>query len=275
MERHVTYVNEDFLDDIKSDFYTNLVEVYKNLGPIESVKTEIGEIFSKQGVNDSDIKFTYEPLKLGSDEDEDNRLAAENIKRVYQSLSILTPSQAAMERVWVALLNTHYLDYHLHVIRGLQGSKDASKKIYDRTFLKGPVHSDKRRLMMNNLSVLWWIGYYTHDSAHPTNPFHLTDFFASTPYRGNAIAFFSSNIHGSRDVTLGILEGVKHLVESGVISVNRYAYTNSSKIINIIAGVKLVDMMTREEVKKIIIEELPKSDGILVVKDNLPLKDAV
>lgn len=263
MEKHIPYVDEDYLENLKSDFYTGLVEVYKNLGPLESVKSEIGNIFSNPNVKDSDIRFTYEPLRLGADEDEDNEFAAENVKRVYQSLGILTTSQAAMEKVWVALLNTHYLDYHLHVIRRLQGSRETSKIIYDRTFLKGPVHSEKRRLMMNNLSLLWWIGHYTHDPYHQTNPFHLTEFFVSTPYRGNAVAFFSSNIHGNRSITLGILDGIKHLVENDTISLNRYAYTNSSKIINIIAGVKLVDMMTREEIKQIIVEELPKSEGII------------
>lgn len=263
MEKYIPYVDDGFLENLKSDFYTNLVEIYKNLGPIESVKSEIEDIFSVRNVKESDIRFTYEPLRLGINEDDDNELAAENIKRIHQSLGILTPSQAAMEKIWVALLNTHYLDYHLHTIRQLQGNRDANRMIYNRTFLQGPIHSEKRRLMMNNLSLLWWIGHYTHDSDHPTNPFHLTEFFVSTPYRGNSVAFFSSNIHGNRNITLGILDGIKQLVDSNVISVNRYAYTNSSKLLNIIAGVKLVDMLTREDVKQIILKELPKSEGIV------------
>jgi hypothetical protein len=169
-----------------------------------------------------------------------------------------------MEKIWVALLNTYYLDYHLHVLRQLQGAKDVNQRIYDRTFLKGPVIADKRRLVINNLSLLWWIGYYTHDKANATNPYHLTEFFVSTPYRGNSVAFFSSNIHGNKNITLGILDGIKQLVDTGVIEVNRYAYTNASKIVNLVAGVKLVDLMTREDIRRLIVEELPGTDNILL-----------
>ena len=112
---------------------------------------------------------------------------------------------------------------------------------------------------------MWWIGFYTYDKDNLADPYHLTEFFASSPYRGNALVFFSSNIHGNRNITLGILDGIKYLVDSGVIKVNRYAYSNSSKIINIIAGVNIVDLMTREEVKGIIIRELPKTDSVVLV----------
>jgi hypothetical protein len=265
METYIPFTDDDFLTDLKADFYGSLLGVYKNLGSVEDVKAEITEMFKTPDVRISDIGFVYEPLALGTDESEDALLAAENIRRVHRSLGLLTPSQAAMEKVWVALLNTHYLDYHLHVIRQLQGREGADQLIYDRTFLKGPIHTEKRRQMMNNLAVLWWIGHYTYDKDNASDPFHLTDFFVSTPYRGNAIAFFSSNIHGNRNITLGILDGIKYLVDNGTITVNRYAYTNSSKIINIIAGVKLVDVMSREDIKRIIIKELPHTENMNII----------
>jgi len=264
MEKYIPFTDNNFLDDIKSDFFVNLIDIYKDLGPIENVESKIADIFKSPNIKESDIKFNFEPLMLGKDVAEDFNLTSENVKRIHRSLSILTPSQAAMEKIWVALLNTYYLDYHLHVIRQLQGERDVNQKIWDRTFMTGR-NGDKRQQLMNNLSLLWWIAYHTYDEANTSNPYHLTEFFVSTPYRGNAIAFFSSNIHSNKDITLGILDGIKYLVDQKIIMINRYAYSNASKIINIVAGVKLIDLMTRDEIKKIIVEELPKTDQIILV----------
>ncbi len=267
MDSFIPFTDENFLNDIKVNFHSDLLQSYKKLGDIELVKREIQELFKSPNVKESEIRFVYEPLLLGSDDDDELTAASENVKRVYESLKVLTPSQAAMEKIWVALLNTYYLDYHLHVIRHLQGKKEANQLIYDRTFLKGPVHSEKRRMMMNNLALLWWIGHYTHDQDNSANPYHLTEFFMSTPYRGNAVAFFSSNIHGNRNITLGILDAIKFLVDEGFITINRYAYTNSSKLVNLISGVKLVDLMTRADIKQFIINELPSTENIQLIKE--------
>lgn len=258
MIHKIPFTNERFLEETRSDFFGELLKLYTDLGDLDRVKEKISELFAEPNIKQSDIEFDYEPLLLGKDKDEEQDFAIENIKRIHKSLGILTPSQAAMEKIWVALLNTYYLDYHLHVIRGLQGRKDVGRDIYNRTFLSGQGESDKRHQLMNNLSVLWWIGHYTYDKD-AANPYHLTEFYASTPYRGNTIAFFSSNIHSNRTVSLGVLNGIKQLVEGRVIALDRFAYTEANKIINIIAGVKLIDMLTREEIAAIIVNDLPKS----------------
>lgn len=263
MEYDLPFLDDDFLSELKGNFYTDLLEKYKDLAPVDTVKLNVADIFRAPNVKESDIKFTYEPL-LFDNEEEDTKFASENVKRLHGSLKNLSTSQAAMEKIWVALLNTYYIDYHLHIIRQLQGKVDANQQIWDRTFLSGR-NGDKRQQMMNNLSSLWWIGHYTYDKDNFSNPYHLTEFFMSTPYRGNSLVFFSSNIHGNKIITLGILDGIKQLVDDNVIAINRYAYSNSSKIINTVAGVKLVDLMSREDIKNIIIEELPKTDSITLL----------
>lgn len=267
MEQYIPFLDDDTLQKLKDEFYNDgLLKNYKNLGPIDGVKDDIDSLIqSLGGVKKSQIKFTYKPLLLGTDDDEDTILASENAKILHKSLGHLNGSQASMEKIWVALLNTHYIDYHLHVIHQLQGKKDVNQTIWDRTFLTGPKSGEKRRQLLNNLSLLWWISHYTYDNSNPSNPYHLMEFFMSTPYRGNSVAFFSSNIHSNKTITLGILDGIKQLVLDEVITINRYAYSNSSKIINMIAGVKLVDILTREEIRDAIIEELPKMDNIVLV----------
>ena len=124
-------------------------------------------------------------------------------------------------------------------------------------------HGDKRSQLLNQLSLMWWTAHYTYDAAS-SDPYHLTKFFVSKPYRGDATFFFSSNIVTNRELCLGILDGIKKLVDTNVIKLNRYSYTKSNEIINIIAGVKLIDLLNREEISEIIVKELPKAENVIL-----------
>lgn len=116
---------------------------------------------------------------------------------------------------------------------------------------------------MNNLSLLWWISYYTHDSSQD-DPYYYTKFFLENSYRGNAIAFFSSNIISNKEISIGILSALKELTETNKIKINRYAYTNSNKILNQIAGVRIIDTLTRDEIKNIILDNLLDTDKLQI-----------
>jgi len=168
-----------------------------------------------------------------------------------------------MEKIWVALENTSYLEYFLNELHNLRHHTDVDNRIYNRTFMSGK-NGDKRSQLLNELSHMWWIAHYTYDNNSP-DPYHLTKFFVSKPYRGNAVSFFSSNIVSNRELCLGILDGIKKLVDSDTIELNRYAFSESTKIMNIIAGVKLIDLLDRNEITDIIIKELPKAEKIILV----------
>lgn len=68
-------------------------------------------------------------------------------------------------------------------------------------------------MAINNLSLLWWIAYYTIDPENKEDPFQLTDFFVEESYRGNAVVWFSSNIISNKNIALGVLEAIKELKE--------------------------------------------------------------
>ncbi|MEQ3457330.1 DUF6339 family protein [Enterococcus cecorum] len=80
-------------------------------------------------------------------------------------------------------------------------------KIKARTIF---TRSKKRSLMMNNLSILWWIAYYTYDKKQD-NPYYYTEFFVRNQYQGDAIAFFSSNILSNKEMVFGILDALIEL----------------------------------------------------------------
>lgn len=246
VKKKLYYVSDEFLEKFRIEFNQKYLNYYKKLD-YDSIK----QIFDEPGVLiESDFEFDFTPLNL-----EGNTI--DNIKIIWESLKNLSPAVAANEKLWVALENTYYLDYHLNDFRTSSGKlKDENYKA--RTIF---TRSKKRSLMMNNLSILWWVAYYTYDKKQD-NPYYYTEFFVRNQYRGDAIAFFSSNILSNKEMVFGILDALIELEQKNIIKINRYAFTNSNKILNQIGGVRIIDMLSREEIKKIIIDNLPNTEHI-------------
>lgn len=253
MTNAIKYVTDEFLEKFKVDFKGNYLDLYKT-----NNKEEILSIFlNPDHVYESSTFFDYVPLKLEAVEGEATK---ENIRTLWNSLKHLTIAEAESEKMWVALANTYYLDYHLNQL-SLIGAQDKDRSIESRTVFN---QGHKRSLSINNLSLLWWVAYYTVDEQHPSNPFHLTDFFVDGAYRGNAVIWFSSNIISNKEISLGIIQAIKELSDQNKMIVNRYSYSNANKILNQIGGVRMLDMLTREEVKDIICSNLLDTEKIRV-----------
>ena len=157
-----------------------------------------------------------------------------------------------MEKIWVALAHTDYLDYQIGIFNSQIANPDNRKReessLKSRTIF---VNGAKRSLAIHNLAILWWLAYYFRDDQNIEAPYHLIDFFVSTPYRGNAVTLLSSNIISNKEIALGILEAVKVLIEEEGMVVNRFPYSEAG-----------LDTLTREEVKAILIKNLPNSQKI-------------
>ncbi|MEB6254131.1 DUF6339 family protein [Mammaliicoccus sciuri] len=245
--KHIKYVTDVFLDEFKSNFDSKYLDLYKRKN-----KSELENLFNSNGnILESSKEFNYKPLILDPQNANDSFI---NVKTLWESLGNLTVVEAENQKVWVALENTYYIDYHLKQLEYARNDK----AIKSRTIF---TESNKRSLIMNNLSLLWWIAYYTHDSSHD-DPYYYTKFFLENSYRGNAIAFFSSNIISNKEISIGILSALKELTETNKIKINRYAYTNSNKILNQIAGVRIIDTLTRYEIKNIILDNLLDTDKL-------------
>lgn len=248
---NIKYVSDVFLDEFKTNFDTKYLDLY-----INNNRQKIEKIFSdSNNIIESTTTFNYEPLIL---ESESTDYIKQNLRIIWNSLKHLTITEAENEKIWVGLANTYYLDYQLDQTNILV-ENNKSKSIKARTVF---TRTNKRSLLMNSLSILWWIAYYTYDSNHPTDPFTYSDYFVDGAYRGNAIAFLSSNIVSNKEIVLGTLEAIKELTESGKMIENRYSYSNSNKILNQIGGVRILDTLTRSEVKNIIIENLLETENI-------------
>ena len=263
MTRYIKYVTDEFLKEFKNEFLVNYAHLYKN-----NDKDKFNSVFSNPNhVIETDIEYEYEPLEVEPKE-YDAEIVRRNIRRVWESLKVLTPVQAEMEKIWVALAHTDYIDYQMGVFNSQIANPDNKKReefsLKSRTIF---VNGAKRSLAINNLAILWWLAYYFRDDQNIENPYHLIDFFVSTPYRGNAVALLSSNIISNKEIALGILVAVKVLIEEEGMVVNRFPYSEAGKILNEVGGVRILDTLTREEVKAILIKNLPNSHKVSFIND--------
>lgn len=126
-------------------------------------------------------------------------------------------------------------------------------------------NGNKRSLMINNISILWWIAYYTYDERLE-DPYYYTKRFLSGSYRGNAVAYFSSNLVSNKEIVLGTLEAIYELIDENKMIENRFSYSNANKILNLVGGVVVLDFLSKDEIKNIVKENLLNTEKIKVVE---------
>lgn len=252
-DKPLLYVNDHFLDVFKSRFQEDYLGLYVN-----KQTDELQTLFlNPNHVTEMGVTFEYIPLKFESDNPD---VTLENIQNIQKSLGFLTPTEAAQEKLWVALLHVYYLDYHMDQLSMIESHVDRSIK--SRTVFTS---SRKRSLVQNSLSLLWWIGYYTYDEEMPEDPYHLTRFYVDGSYRGNSVGYLSSNIVSNKNTILGSLEAIQELVEDKVIRKTRHAFTETNKLLNQVAGIRLIDALSHQEIYELVKKELPHMEKVVLL----------
>lgn len=246
---NIPVVSNEFMNDFNTNFDEEFVAYYKlqNVGKIQSIMNETGHVVR------TDKEFDYQPLHLPENNEYEYSYA--NIVMLHSQLNNLTLVEASDPRLWIALENTDFLDYHMRILKIMdykEGKQESSIKSRS-TFI---VNGQKRSLAINNLASLWWIGHVFYDEAHE-NPYHFVKLFTDTDFRGNFLALSSSNVIDSEHIRLGIFDAVFELIQNEAIKQNRKAFSEANKIMNFVGGVRLLDLLSREEVYDYVLNRLP------------------
>lgn len=96
----------------------------------------------------------------------------------------------------------------------------------------------------------------------------MTEYFFEYDGSSKIISFFSSNLTNNKDIALGIIEGIKN--KDDKIINNRWTYLTMNKYFNAMGGVRIIDIMTREEIKK---ETTKYIDSIIENPELLSVED--
>ena len=172
--------------------------------------------------------------------------------------AVLHPTIEALQIAEVASLNNR-------VFRTLGSSIIVPKKdkieIVPTWNDRHAISIDNQNFMINNISILWWIAYYTYDERLE-DPYYYTKRFLSGSYRGNAVAYFSSNLVSNKEIVLGTLEAIYELIDENKMIENRFSYSNANKILNLGGVVVVLDFLSKDEIKNIVKENLLNTEKI-------------
>ncbi|NMB19062.1 MAG: hypothetical protein GX984_06390 [Erysipelothrix sp.] len=249
----IFYVTENFIEWYRSE-YDNIFSYYKNL---EFEK--IDEIFDEYNAyKDTGLTFRYKDLLIAEEEDlPTNKILIENVKRVHSSLNMLTPIQASDERLWFAMYHKYYKK---HMTSYINKNKN-HKNFYSR--LKGSIlfeHSAKRSLVVQNISLLWWLGHNLYDEANQVDPYYYLSLFAAgSDLSGKAVLLFSNNITHNKQLLFGILEAENHLVNQEGFRRSRNLTAECLRFINFTGSVRILDIMTKDDIKNLIVKEFTEN----------------
>ena len=60
-----------------------------------------------------------------------------------------------------------------------------------------------------------------------------------------------------KSIALGVLEAIRELVEEKGVTNNRDVYAKATALLNKIGGIRILDTLSREEIKEIVLENYP------------------
>lgn len=108
----------------------------------------------------------------------------------------------------------------------------------------------------NTLAKCWWVGRATFDKENP-NHFERLDIIGANDLTTKISDIFYSNTFSSNPVILtGICDALKYFSDCGQALDEKTHVRAAMKYLNAVGGATLLDMLTREEISKIMISRI-------------------
>lgn len=174
-----------------------------------------------------------------------------NVVALYSAMKSLSDTQATDERLWAGLCHGDFWDY-LH--KRFDMEKNSEKDIMARYFFG---QNQKRSLIVNPLSKLWWIGRLTYDKGRK-DPFELTKYLEND-FATKVLVIFSNNYMGNHSIAVALIAALLKLEKEGFAikgRTKRDIYYEATKYLNVLGGTYILDYFTSEEIEEKVIRYL-------------------
>jgi hypothetical protein len=178
------------------------------------------------------------PCELMTSADDNAAHDAENAKRVFTWLRLLTPALAMEERLWACLTHGAFAGY-MH----LRWPVDGENAIRRRYLFEGKSFA---ALSRNGIARLWWAGYLTRDEER-ANPFELTDtLFLRQDIQ---VSLLERSMGKCRNVRAGVLE----FLQNNRDWLSEEAFGRRIQILlrelNLLGGVAILDALPPSDIQ--------------------------
>ena len=181
----------------------------------------------------------------------------ENAVRIHKALPKLTRLQARDPRLWTKLAHVECWPYMIKrwpVAPEADGAQAHINKIASRYFVK---QTQSRALLRNGISRLWWIAELTHDEFRD-NPYELTAVLLATLDITQTV--MERNFGRSESISTALLELIQArsdiLIQEG--NASRLRVRKLGKFINMQGGLSVLDTLVKDDVKKLLSDELDR-----------------
>lgn len=241
------------MNDELASLKKNLLPIYRT-GDIE----DLFEYFDGKGliatlnIDCSDFDYNID-LDMGSEDC--HATDSENVKRLYEGLKALPPSIASKPEFWGSYIHSHMYDYVVY-------RSETERKKYDERsilrdfFCRSRTEQPRRMLVVNLLSRLWWTGRMIYDDKNDA-PYHFVDLLTKSAYNSKILLLASSTASSNHEIFMGLLDAVKQFKENNNLDdVNRTHFVPCTKHLNAIGAVRMIDTLTRTEIKDICLDVL-------------------
>ena len=186
----------------------------------------------------------------------------ENCKILYNNLRMLSESQCADERLWAGLCNGTFYDYmrrrYQYTTKHIKKKETDVSAIISRFFFSVGDNSKSVRsgFYRNALSKCWWVGRATFEKDN-SNHFERLDIIGANDLTTKISDIFYSNTFSSNpEILAGICDAIKYFSDRGQTLDEKTHVRAAMKYLNAIGGVTLLDMLTRDEISRIIITRI-------------------
>ncbi|MCP5508037.1 MAG: hypothetical protein H7A37_07040 [Chlamydiales bacterium] len=170
----------------------------------------------------------------------------ENSKRLYEAFKNLTPVQARDQRLWIKLGHVEFWQYMRK--RWPAENNDASW-IRQRYLFAG---NDKRALIRNGISRLWWYSYMTFDEERE-NPYELTEVLLSKLDIAQTI--LERSMGSSKTILHTFLDFLR---VNDARTNNRIVVRSLAKYLYGLGGYTLLDSLSPNAIKSHLMDELER-----------------
>jgi len=238
---------EEILPNLKS-----LLPVYRE-GNVDSILEKVRH--ETMCVDCGPLDFGVE---LDMSEENPGATDIKNVELLYEALKELPPAIAAKTNMWAYYAHAYFADY-VSYRSEVAGQETESTVLKDYFCYPVSGRDARRTLLVNPLSRLWWVGHLLYDKENE-DPYHYVKMIRPSEFASFVMLLGSSTAVSNPTIAHGIFDAFKKWMEGKEgREIKRAQLVCCTKYLNRIGAVKMVDMLSQEEICNLLTGKLDRT----------------
>lgn len=243
-----TKETEEFLSSLKDK-----LNIYRQGKAEDLIEVELSS--DEIAVDCEEIDFGKISDALRCDGNKSDYKDAENVEILHGMMKDLPASVAAKSNMWAYYAHAYFADYVRY--RSECAGNESVESVGKDYFCSPTQGRDIRRtLLVNPLSRLWWVGRLLRDESQQ-DPYHYVKLIRPSEFASFVMLLGSTTAVSNPTIAhaiFGALETWKKL--DGEHEISRQQLVACTKYLNRVGAIKMIDMLSTDELRKMLVEKL-------------------